>query len=58
MRRAVLSSTQGVGEGMSVVSKGMASKLHGRWGVTARKEALQSVDPQLQGEESASKLEI
>ena len=53
MRRAVLSSTQGVGEGMSVVSKGMASKLHGRWGVTARKEALhvQSVDPQLQGEE-------
>jgi hypothetical protein len=51
MRRAVLSSTQGVCEGMSVVSKGMASKLHGRWGVTARKEALQSVDPQLQGEE-------
>jgi hypothetical protein len=41
-------STRGVGEGMSVISKGMASKLHGRWGVTARKEAL---DPQLQGEE-------
>jgi hypothetical protein len=41
-------STRGVGEGMSVVSKGMASKLHGRWGVTARKEAQ---DPQLQGAE-------